>query len=445
MRPDEALSWGALRLHSLARGQSDKFRCLRELDRTQWLSQDEVAQGTWNRVREVLEIAFEYSPFYRERFASAGIRLTDVDSLERLTEMVPVLEREELRENAQRMVDERVKDARANYSGGSTGMPVTVYQDDRYSAEGAAVRMRHDGWAGWFPGARTAVIWGADRDAPRTWQSAMRMRLVEHQLLLNAFEMSDEQARAFVARLAEWKPVVVRGYATSLARVARVALDAGQVIRAPRGAIATAEVLSEEDRRTIEAGFACRVFNRYGSREVGLIASECPEGRMHVAAEHCLVEVLLSGDILVTSLSNRVMPLIRYRIGDLGELDHEPCSCGRGLPVLKRVVGRVSDTLTFSGGVRVHGEFFTHLFYGKPDIVRFQVRQTAVDRVKVAVVVRGDVDLEELRTTVESHLRAITSVCVSVEMERVHDIPVTPSGKHRVVIGLAADREHEDD
>jgi phenylacetate-CoA ligase len=119
----------------------------------------------------------------------------------------------------------------------------------------------------------------------------------------------------------------------------------------PKGIISSAEVLTPENRELIETTFGCRVFDRYGCREVSVIASECGEHQgLHINADNLLVETVTDqgpvrgedGEVLITDLRNFAMPLIRYRIKDVGRLLPQACGCGRGLPLMRISGGRTS-------------------------------------------------------------------------------------------------------
>src|SRR5262249_55637025 len=152
----------------------------------------------------------------------------------------------------------------------------------------------------------------------------------------------------------------------------------------PRAMITSAEVLTPDERDLLEEVFCCPVFNRYGCREVGVIASECPAHRgMHVMAEGLYLEIERDGRpaapggpgcLLLTDPLNLAMPLIRYRVGDVGSWDEGPCPCGRGLPRLKEVAGRVTDFLVGGDGRLVSGAFLS---------VALVARRTSLGRVQI--------------------------------------------------------------
>src|SRR5206468_888973 len=116
----------------------------------------------------------------------------------------------------------------------------------------------------------------------------------------------------------------------------------------------------------------------YGARDAGMVANECPDGGLHIPAEMVHVEVECPGadglgEILVTDLMAVPMPLIRYRTGDMGELDARPCSCGRSLPLLKRVEGRRTDFLVSPDGRVVHTLFVCYIIREVEQVRDFHV------------------------------------------------------------------------
>ena len=179
-------------------------------------------------------------------------------------------------------------------------------------------------------------------------------------MTLNTALITEDGLRDFHARLKTFRPKVLLGYANSLKLLAQYLKSHGLAAYQPRSIVSTAEVLGPEDRALIEDVFGCRVFNRYGCREVSVIASECAEhAGMHIMAEGLCVEVVRggryappgeAGAVLITDLLNLAMPLIRYRIGDVAASQAGPCSCGRGLPRLEGLQGRVTDFLVARTG-----------------------------------------------------------------------------------------------
>jgi phenylacetate-CoA ligase len=202
-------------------------------------------------------------------------------------------------------------------------------------------------------------------------------------------------------------------------------------------------VLRPDVRERLARVFRAPVRDFYGSRECASIAAECEHGRLHVQGHAKVVEIVdargepappaTAGRVLVTDLANRAFGLIRYATGDVASrpADDTPCACGSPYPSLERVHGRTSDFLTAASGERIHGEWFTHLFYGRDDVEAFQVHQLDRHRVRVRTV--GPADAEALAKILDA-MRHRLGETVDVAWERVTEIAPTVSGKWRFTI-----------
>ena len=137
--------------------------------------------------------------------------------------------------------------------------------------------------------------------------------------------------------------------------------------------ISSAQMLPQHSRELIENNLNCKVYDKYGSREFSGIAYECNKHfGHHVVAENYIVEILKDkepakenevGEIVITDLNNYCMPLIRYRIGDLAKsLGTKTCDCGRGLPLIGDIQGRVQSIIVGANGKYLPGTYFSHLF-----------------------------------------------------------------------------------
>jgi phenylacetate-CoA ligase len=192
-------------------------------------------------------------------------------------------------------------------------------------------------------------------------------------------------------------------------------------------------------RTTIESAFQVPVFNRYGSREVGVIGAECDaHAGLHVNELDMVVEATPGpdghGELLVTNLNNFGMPLIRYRIGDVGQIDTAPCRCGRAGARITRLFGRSSDFFTNAEGRKIHGEYFTHLFYGLDGIARFQLVQETLSEFQLKIVRNPDHWQDSTERFLRDELRKVFGDSMQLQIDHVDGIPATASGKFRFTI-----------
>lgn len=429
-------------LSLLKRGEGAQLRYMREFERTQRLPADELRQLQWQRLQPLLQHAFRNCSFYRERFNRAGIVPGDIRCLTDLA-AVPVLEKRDIQEERDRLVarDWPKHDLIPNQTGGSTGTPLSFYLSKDRKCSRAAATIRHNRWAGWDVGDKVAVLWGAPRDLPsQNWRGRLRNLLLERQLFLDTGHLTEERMLAFHQRLFQYRPRVILAYAQSAALFASFLESQNLVPYRPHAIVTSAEVLEPEHRKRIEDVFGCRVFNRYGCREVSVIASECEAHQgLHVMAEGLYLEVVKGdrparigelGDILVTDLLNYAMPLIRYRIGDLGAWEGGMCACGRSLPRLHTVAGRVTDFVIGSDGRLVSGAFLSLYLVGqRPSLGQVQIVQDVPGRVffriRPGAAFRNPTDLEWLERTTRQYLGDDTEV----DWEFAEELKAEPSGK----------------
>jgi len=239
-------------------------------------------------------------------------------------------------------------------------------------------------------------------------------------------------------KVARWEPSLVEGYTSLLTLFGSHLIENGITNIRPRSVVSSAEKLHGFQRKIISKAFGAPVFDRYGTREVGCIAHECNTGEgLHINAEHVYLEAVHgddpvapgeSGELLVTSLSNQVFPFIRYRIGDVGALLPDACSCGRGLPLLALTEGRVHDLLTTARGTWLPGEFFPHLFKDFTGVRTFQVHQSRDLTVAIKIVQTPEwTPAQEERYKTE--IRKVMGAGLDVRYDYLDQIEPGPSGK----------------
>jgi phenylacetate-CoA ligase len=423
-------------------GEVDELRWLREFERTQYLPADELRRLQFCRLSALLSHAHTRCPFYRKRFDRAGLRLEHVRTLEDLRHF-PVLEKSDLQCHGAEMVarDWPKDDLIPNQTGGSTGTPVAFFLSNDRRRSRAAATMRHNRWAGWDIGDRVAVLWGAPRDAPRgDWRARLRRALLREPLWLDTANVTEAGLAAFHEQLKHHRPRVLQAYARSVLLFAQYLEQRGLRPYRPHSIVTSAEVLEPAERALIERVFGCPVFNRYGCREVSVIASECDAHQgLHVMAEGLFLEIVKGdrlakpgemGSILVTDLLNHAMPLIRYRIGDVGAWEEGPCPCGRALPRLRNVEGRVTDFLVGEDGRLVSGVFLaTYVVAQRPSLGQVQLHQDRAGEILYRIRPGHDFAAEKDLAYLEVASRQYLGETVVVRWELVDELPCEPSGK----------------
>ncbi|MEZ4673801.1 MAG: hypothetical protein R2932_06090 [Caldilineaceae bacterium] len=247
----------------------------------------------------------------------------------------PQLTKALIRENFEQLTTDDIGQRRWRYntSGGSTGQPVRFIQDAGYSDCQLATQMLSYRWAGRDFGDSAVFIWGSERDILQGsvgWKKKT-LNALTNEVLFNAFRMTPESMRTFIMELNRKQPKLIIAYAQAIFELALFAEKEGLAVKPQNSILTSACTLYPFMRAQIERVFGCKVFDRYGSREVGDIACECTEHNgLHVFPWGNYIEVLddegnpvspgVEGNIVVTCLRNHAMPLIRYAIGDRGVL-----------------------------------------------------------------------------------------------------------------------------
>jgi phenylacetate-CoA ligase len=421
---------------------------LSKLESNQWKSQKECAAVSWTNVKAVLHHAYNSVPYYRNLWKSLQISPEDIRLPKDLLK-IPVLTKNDIRANFSNMRSTVPRiGVFSNSTGGSTGQPVKLLQDQEVVTYAFASQIRSQRAMGWDIGEKSAYIWGAERDSPHAKIQNRVGLIFLRGVWLNAFRMTENRMRSFARILEQHEPKIIIGYASSLHLMARYLLRESIELPHIAGIQSSAESLFGTQRRDIEKAFKCRVFDKYGSREFGTIAHECKShSGLHINSDIQHLEFERDGEevggnesgrILVTSLTNFVMPLIRYDIDDVSSSIGYECSCGRGLPLMEPVKGRTSDIITTPNGNLVHGEYFTHLFYNLDGVKEFQVEQISRSKLVVRVVIEPAKFKHDAFDKMQLEIHRFIDKDLEMEFQVVDEIPLTRTGKHRFTLSQVA-------
>lgn len=427
-----------------AREGSAYLRTAADLERRERISPDQRKEEQWEKLRSILDYASRTSPFYQRRFQALGFEpreICDPADLSRL----PILTKKDLQDSSDQIRSRLAKPVQTTLrrTSGSTGTPVQVLVDECSLQWKRGVTLYRDQWTGWRLGQLRGMLWGNPSHLS-TWRGRLRNALLERCLYLDTLRMTDRSLRDFARLLLTTRPVLLFGHAHSLYLLARFWKDKALATYQPRAVLTTAMVLHAHERRVIEEVFACPVFDRYGCEEVSLIASECEahEG-LHINSDSLYVEVVdeqgpvragCPGKVLLTDLTNRAMPIIRYEVGDVGILSDSACSCGRTYPLLTSVAGRVADYLLTPDGELVSGISLTENFANLiPGMRQIQIVQDRADHLTIRLVAASGPS-EEQRHRIAELVSLRFGPRMSFAVRTVDQILPEPSGKYRFAI-----------
>ena len=431
------ISYPALAL----KNKSHHLLYLKRLEQSAFWPKEELQKYNLIKLKELLVHAGSHVPYYIKLFSDIGFNPQSFEAIEDLSKL-PLLTKRNIQESLEDLVSTDIdkecliKDK----TGGSTASPLVFYYDnDRFDWRKAA-EIRHNRWIGYDIGTKCAIIWGARKDfaGKTSLKSRVREFLTGNNLILDASSLTEEGMSDFASQLNKFKPHYILAYAQALAFFAKYLQDTGTAIRSPRGIITSAELLSQSDRTLIESVLGAPVYDRYGCREVSVIASECLENTMHINEECLHVEFVKEdgsacsygeeGQILITDLLNHAMPLIRYKIGDLGVLLNVTCPCGINLAAMKMVSGRTTDFIITPKGRHVSGAAITaYVITNIEGIGRVQIYQKSRDKIIVKMVKNNRFN-EKTVPLFEDRLKSFLDG-IDPTIELVDNIPVPESGK----------------
>jgi phenylacetate-CoA ligase len=363
---------------------------------------------------------------------------------------LPILSKDDVREQLDDLLDRNADrtQVKLGYTGGSTGKPLGFWYDEAKHELMRAGMMRGFMMSGWRPGQKVLYFWGARQDTTKGgvfgggWQD-----VIAAEKTIAATQFDEASLHAWARIIQQKRPTLLYGYPSAMSELARFIVQVGMTMpNTLIGVYSTAEMLLDAQRDLMQRAFGCKVFNQYGCREVPNIAWECRHGHMHVFADLVLLESVRHEDLdqreeqaedrlLVTSLTNRLMPFIRYDLGDSGRLIEGECACGSPFPIMEMGVCRHNDLIKTPGGKQIHPGVFNHLLDGLTQIRQFQWVQRELNRLELNLVCAEILNAETL-ARIEAELHAKVDALMQLDVRYVDEIPRSVSGKHRFVIGM---------
>lgn len=418
---------------------------LAKLQDAQWLAKSEIEAIQWRRLLRLLHHAYKNVPYYHSIFYNLNMKPEDITTYEEFRKL-PFLTKSDITLNYDSLIAINMdkKRMKTDSTGGSTGQNVSFLEDNIEISYRFANTLRGDSMAGLYPGTRFIELWGAAFDAPPFGIFGKPLaKLAFRRLFLSAYNLSEEQMHKYIDKINRFKPDVILAYPSPLYHFSKFISAQGIELPPLHSILTSAETLMDNQRKTIENVFGCKIFNRYGCREFGNLGTECEmHNGIHLFQDKFLIEILRDGEpvndgeigeIVVTDLHKYGMPFIRYRIGDLGTPGDTCCACGRGFPLLQKLDGRVFDIISTPDGRYISGTFWTLLFRSVDGIKSFQVIQKAKDKIDILLIKNNDFRPCNL-DILTSRIVEKCGMEMHISYNFVDKIALTNSGKHRFVI-----------
>ncbi len=391
-------------LYDLLKGTHVR-KTMRFLRDSQDWSLEELERLQAEKLERLLEGVRAEVPFFRSPVT--GYRLPDNRTIERFDDC-PILDRQIAMEAGDSLLSDNInlKKCKVSRTGGTTGPPLRLYRDTETRSWALAAYYRFYEWMGIEPGMPEVELWGSTtvqnsksvipseaegQNFPRTSSLVPRASIqniksesinrINRFRNFNAFSFNDANLAEVAVKLQKFRPALIRGYLSAILLLADYIKRNNIKGINPIAVSSTSETLFPEYRKKIEEIFQAPLFNQYGCGECNSIAFECKEHNgMHISMEHCILESDENNNLIVTNLDNYSQPFIRYKNGDIGQIDTSPCACGNPAPRLIKLQGRASENIILKDGSSVNGIFFANLldqegFINSDKMLRFQVVQ----------------------------------------------------------------------
>jgi len=426
-----------------ARRENSKYLLhLDELEASQYKNPSDVESYQWECIGKLLRHAYSNCHYYKKKFEALDIHPADIRDHSDFAR-IPILSRQDIILNLNDLVAQNYHKDKLipGITSGSTGEPLRFYYDFEAQQFRRACIVRNNRWAGWELGRKMFSIYGDTPFHKENLKSKLWNLLVSRNNNLNSLKLTESSMLDFYKKVRREKTPFIYGHAHNLYIFARFLKNRKIDNLQACGIISGGMNLNEWERREIEDVFNCKVLNRYGCEELSLIASECPhqEG-LHLNTDLHYVEIIKKcdddefGSLVITDLKNYAMPLIRYRVGDVGAFSNRNCSCGRSQPLMERIMGRESEFVITPENKLVSGISLTDNFGCMIDgIKQLQIIQNEKNHLLFRIV-RTDIFSEESFKKIDELVRKYFGNQMKFDCDFLDNIPADGSGKYRFII-----------
>jgi len=415
--------------------------------RRQWYDIEKLKKFQEKNFIKIFQHAYNNSTFYRKKFKEVNINLNDIKRLDDLRKL-PFTTKEEIIKNfPDNMITNEFKMRRLHYkkTSGSSGLQMTLVSDQRCEDYYDCIYGRALFAIGYIPWQSMAYFWAQPRDY--FWYPTYhKKKIYDYFGLMRKHWMDstlspEEQMKV----LTKMRPKIIYCFPTTLVAISKIIGKNREKYKdiQPKFIISHGETLFKESRKYIESVFNCPVYNEYGTTEFVRMGWECKEKQgLHLDIDSIIVEIVKDGkicspgemgELVITGLHNYAMPLIRYRIGDVGMISDKPCKCGRGLPLLKTIEGRNEDFLILPSGRMLSPRNIGPPIEKFSQVTEFKFVQETKDRMILYLVDNPYITSIVISNIVKELYRVIGEY-VDIKVQIVKQLDKTERGKMQAIV-----------
>ncbi len=429
-------------------------RLLKFLERSQWYKKNELEAFQKKKLRELIDHSYRNVPYYHKLFRDLNIKPSDINSIKDLGKL-PILTKDEMIKHKDDFlsIDYNKRHILKDSTSGSSGKPLIFTIDKQTISMMRAMGLRSWGFAGYSVGDKLVTLAGSALLPHKITVMDKIIYAVNRNMPLSSYNMNQDQVKVFIEKIKGFKPKFIRGYPSSLINLSRYLIDNHDSEIELNAVMTTAEKLYSHDRKAIGQAFSCDVFDQCGCNDGGESLYECQSHMgYHVGMERAIHEFVdesgenvsdgEKGHIISTDLWNFSMPFIRYDAGDIAVPVDEPCTCGRGLSIVKTIIGRTVDQIVLPGGILLPAHPLMDVFgrQNADKIIEYQIIQEKINKFIINIV-KNENYSEETNKEIAKFFEAHMGIPLEIDFNFVEKISRSSADK-RIIIKSNVDRCH---
>jgi phenylacetate-CoA ligase len=405
---------------------------------TQYWPIERLKEYQLQKFTETVDTAYRKTRFYRSLYDKYSLDIKMISSLNDI-EQIPIVTKDMLRKNYPENCTIKTGWPEKEYfTSGSSGRPFAVLVDNFTMSAARALMFLRANYSGW-------EIGDGYLQTGMTVKRGFLKKIKDKALNVKyvpAYKLTDSILDQYLELVETKKLNFIMGYASSIYCIAKRANEIN-FNRKLKGIVSWGDNLFPHYRSSIENQFQCRVTDSYGIGEGIQVAAQCQFGKYHVFTPHVIIEFLNDGkkcddselgEIYLTRLIPGAMPLIRYKVGDIGRPSPlSVCECGRNYDVIEKIEGRDTDIIYTPKGNRLIVHFFTGIFEYETTIDTFQIVQENINSINVKIKPLPGFSKDKWEK-IKKQINLYGDEDLRIDMETVKEIPLAPSQKRRFII-----------
>jgi phenylacetate-CoA ligase len=409
-----------------------------QLKKHQWLKEDELRKIQEYKLRKIIDHTYKNVPFYYDLFKSANLKASDIQTTDDLKK-IPIISKKDVQKNyPNRIISKNIDLNECHFlsTSGSTGRPLKVCYDKKCRYFRGSVNLFIFFELGLKFYDKLVTIRDDSFEIKETWYNKLGILRKKN---ISVFDYQEN----ILKKLSELKPDVIYTYPSILSLLGKAIEEENNFPVSSKLILTTGEFLTDSSRKNLSSIFNSQINSIYSTIEFGHLAFECKEhSGYHIITDNAIIEFVKDGhdikagergEVIVTTLQNYAMPLIRYRLGDIATLSNTKCSCGRGFPLIKQIEGREDDFLILPSGRKISPRMINVIEH-IPGIKEYKTIQETKELFVVKLIKNDEFSERTISEVKKQIMTGCLGEKVAVEVEIVDELPKERTGKKRAVV-----------